>query len=122
MEGYDPTPAIVRDFDPAKDGGAKPPSDKIMSQPYDGVSHRRGWGDTGYRVQVVKHECPADHCGFDRMIRRIDVNAERRDEVRYYCLNPNCVHYVADALSYACSGSYPTRQTDEPAVFESQEA
>jgi hypothetical protein len=128
MEGYDPTPAIVRDYDRDKDGDAKPPkvngrpdcsrSDKIMSQPYDGVSFRRGWGDTGYRVQVVKHDCPADHCGFDRMIRRIDVNAERRDEVRYYCLNPNCVHYVADALSYACSGSYPSRQTDEPAVFE----
>lgn len=130
MEGYDPTPAIVRDYDVDKDGDAKPPrtngrpdvsrSDKILSQPYDSVSFRRGWGDTGYRVQVVKHDCPADHCSFDRMVRRVDVNAERRDEVRYFCLNPNCVHYAADALSYACSGSYPSRQTDEPAVFEAK--
>jgi hypothetical protein len=55
------------------------------------------------------------------MVRRIDVNPELRDEVRYWCLNPNCVHYVSDSISYACSGSYPQRNTDEPTIFEERE-
>jgi hypothetical protein len=125
--GFQPTPAIVRDVcekdEPTRvprvngrpDAG---PSEKIISQPRDTVTHSRGWGDSGYRVQVVKHDCPADHCSFDRMVRRIDVSPERPNEVRYWCLNPNCVHFVGDSISYACHGNYPQRDTNEPAVWE----
>jgi len=112
----DVTPAIVRDYSPADRNVS------IISQPKDTVSFKRGLGDSGYKVQVVEYECPAEYCSFDRMVRRIDVNPEFRDEVRYLCLNPNCVHYAADSMSHACHGSYPQRSTDEPAVFEKREA
>lgn len=107
------TPAIVRSF------GEKDRQTEVISTPYDKVSHRRGWGDTGYRVEVVEHDCPA--CNFDRMVRRHDVNAEMRDEVRYFCLNPNCGHFVQDSLSYAMHGNYPQRTVKEPAVFEASD-
>jgi hypothetical protein len=38
--------------------------------------------------------------------------------VHYWCLNPNCVHFVRDHLSHACHGNYPQRDADEPAVWE----
>ncbi len=103
-------PAIVRDVSETDD------ESKIISQPTNTVSFTRGFGDSGYKVQVVEHECSA--CQFDRMIRRIDVSPERRDEVRYWCLNPNCKHYASDTLSYACKGSYPHRSASEPTTFE----
>lgn len=124
--GFHPTPAIVRDVC-EKDGEHRVPktngrpdpsrSDKIISQPTNRVTHSRGFGDSGYKVQVVNHDCP--ECGFDRMVRRVDVSPERRDEVRYWCLNPNCIHFVRDSLSHACYGNYPQRDTDEPSVWES---
>lgn len=104
------TPAIVRDYDLSKDDVV------ICETLYDTVSFTRGFGESGYRVQTVEHECPA--CNFDRMIRRTDISPERSDEVRYWCLNPNCKHYVSDSLSYACKGSHPHRSTNEPTVFE----
>lgn len=89
-------PAIVRDYsDNDRDA-------TVISTPTDTVSFRRGFGDTGYRVEVVEHDCP--QCTFDRMIRRHDIP---RNEVRYWCLNPNCRYFVGDELSYACHGSYP---------------
>jgi hypothetical protein len=125
MEGYEPTPAIVRAVS-EKDGDLKPPtvngspdvrkSDNIISQPKTTVSHHRGRGSSGFRIQVVEHDCP--ECDFDRMVRRVDVNPTYEDEVRYWCLNPNCVHFVRDMFSYACHGNYPQRDTSEPAVFE----
>jgi len=129
--GYQPTPAIVRDVCetdgetrvPRTNGRPDPSrSDKIISQPKDTVTFTRGMGDSGYRVQVVKHDCPADHCSFDRMVRRIDVSPVAPNSVRYWCLNPNCVHYARDVLSHACGGNYPQRDTDEPAVFVEREA
>lgn len=114
------TPAIVRDVceldKPLRIPHNGHAPDGIISQPMDTVTHSMGFGDSGYRVQVVEHDCP--ECGFDRMIRRIDVSPERRNEVRYWCLSPNCVHYVSDTLSYACKGSAPHRDTDTPAVYE----
>lgn len=127
--GYEPTPAIVRDVDPDLDGETRPPlvngkpdvsaSEKIISQPNNTVTHSRGFGDSGFRVQVVNHDCP--ECSFDRMIRRVDVSPVRSDEVRYWCLNPNCVHFVRDSLSHSCHGNYPQRDTDTPAVMEVKE-
>jgi predicted RNA-binding Zn-ribbon protein involved in translation (DUF1610 family) len=122
-DNYEPVPAIVRDVDSEKDGETRIPKygekpDKIIHQPRDTVTHQRGWGDSGPRVQVVNHDCP--ECGFDRMIRRVDVSPERRNEVRYWCLMPNCVHFVRDSLSHACHGNYPQRDTQEPAVFEAK--
>jgi len=122
---YKPTPAIVRDVCQEDEPTTSPiingktnaeQSDKIISEPTDTVTHNRGWGDSGYRVQVVNHECP--ECGFDRMVRRIDVSPGLPNEVRYWCLHPNCVHFVGDSLSYACHGNYPQRDTSTPAVFE----
>jgi len=117
--GFEPTPAIVRDVCD-KDRPLRIPKlgnvpDKIISQPTDTVTYSRGFGDSGYRVQVVKHECP--ECGFERMARRIDVSPVRENEVRYWCLNPNCPHYARDELSYACHGNYPQRDKSEPVIF-----
>lgn len=103
-------PAIVREYTNA-DRHAD-----VLGKPYDGVSFTRGWGDSGYRVETVEHNCPA--CNFDRMVRRHDVSPETRDEVRYWCLNPNCPHFVADTFSYCCHGNYPQRSVREPAVVE----
>lgn len=112
MEGHKPTPAIVRDYCDADDECT------VLSTPYDRVSFTRGMGDSGYRVQVVEHDCPADHCSFDRMVRRVDVNPEFGTEVRYWCLSPNCGHYLGESMSYAFPGSYPNRNVKEPAVSE----
>lgn len=101
-------PAILRDH------SSEDRDTTVLSTPYDGVSFRRGWGDSGYRVEVVEHECP--ECGFDRMVRRHDVHAESPDVVRYYCLNPNCLYFVSDNLSHAMNGNYPQRQANTPAV------
>lgn len=91
-------PAIVRDYDDTD-------SDvDVLSTPCDRVSFRRGFGDTGYRVQVVEHDCPA--CNFGAMTRRWDVNSEVGDEVRYWCLNPNCKHYLSDQMSHAFSRGF----------------
>lgn len=121
--GFKPTPAIVRSIDPDKDAPTttrhRDANEKIISQPTDTVTHSRGFGDSGYRVQVVKHDCP--ECGFDRMVRRIDKRPELGDEVRYWCLHPNCVHYARDSLSHACRGNYPHRDTNTPAIFEEPE-
>jgi hypothetical protein len=106
----DTAPAIVRDYDSDKDDVP------VISTPTDSVSFKRGWGDSGYRVEVVEHDCPS--CQFDRMIRRVDVSPEFPTEVRYWCLNPNCQHYASDNLSHACKGSYPYRSADEPTIFE----
>ena len=120
----DPVPAIVRGVTEADTPtriptyGERP--DKIISQPKDTVTHSRGWGDSGYRIQVVKHDCP--ECSFDRMVRRVDISPETETEVRYWCLNPNCAHYAGEHLSHACHGNYPQRQVSEPAVFESGDA
>lgn len=103
-------PAIVRDFE-EKDGRMD-----VLKTTTDTVTFNRGLGDSGYRVQLVEHDCP--ECSFDRMIRRWDVNVEFPDEVRYYCLNPNCPYFVRDRLSYACHGSYPQNTRSKPVVFE----
>jgi hypothetical protein len=110
--GFQPTPAIVRDVCP-KDREAD-----VRSTPTDRVSHNPGMGSSGYRVEVVEKCCPVDLCGFDRMVRRTDVSPMEPDEVRYWCLNPNCVHFVRDSLSHATPGNYPSRDTDEPKIFE----
>lgn len=118
---YEPTPAIVRDVSQADwpteiNRVLEHDSEKIISQPKNTVTHSRGWGPSGYKVQVVNHDCPK--CGFERMVRRIDVSPEFNDEVRYWCLNPNCVHFVRDHLSHACHGNYPQYDTTEPEIFE----
>lgn len=106
----EPTPAIVRNMTDADT------ECEVLGTPTDRVTRTRGFGASGYRVETVAHDCPK--CDFDRMIRRVDVNAEYQDTVRYWCLNPNCVHFVRDYLSHACHGSYPQRQASEPTVYE----
>lgn len=114
MEGdYEPHPAIVRPYS-STDRDAE-----VLHTPSDTVTFSRGWGDSGKRVQVVDHECP--ECSFDRMVRRVKVTPVERDSVQYWCLNPNCVHFVRDHLSHACKGNYPHRDTTAPAVVEGDE-
>jgi hypothetical protein len=105
-----PAPAIARDYDREKD------SVVVISTPTDHVAFKPGFGNTGYKVEVVEQDCPS--CQFDRMVRRIDVSPESRNEVRYWCLNPNCKHYANDAFSYACPGSYPQNGASKPTVYE----
>jgi len=107
---HDVPPAIVRDL------CADDQRTEVIYTPYDGVSHTRGFGDSGYRVEVVEHDCPA--CEFDRMVRRVDVSPESRNEVRYWCLDPNCPHFVRDTLSYACQNNYPQNPARSPAVVD----
>lgn len=106
----DVVPAIVRSF------GEEDSDANVIQTIYNGVTFTPGWGDSGYCVETVECDCP--DCGFDRMIRRHDVSQNVSDDVRYYCLNPNCAYFVRDALSYACYGSYPSRNVQEPKVFE----
>lgn len=98
-------PVIVRDYSDKDRLGNDESHPKLIGTPTDTVSSVPGLGDSGYRVQVVEHECP--ECGFDRMIRRVDVSPEMPDEVRYWCLYPNCRYFVGDHLSYTCHGNYP---------------
>lgn len=108
--GFKPTPAIRRPFT-REDANIE-----VRSTPRNTVTHTRGWGDSGRKVQVVEHDCPAMYCGFDRMVRVVNVSAEMRDSVEYWCLNPNCKHFVRDSLSHDCHGNYPQHDTDTPAV------
>ena len=94
----DATPAIVRDYS-SRDNVT------VLRTPYDGVNFRRGFGESGYRVETVEHNCP--ECGFDRMARRHDVSPEFLDEVRYWCLSPDCEYFVDDRFSHCCSGNWP---------------
>lgn len=77
-------------------------STSVLSTPYNTVSFTRGFGESGYKIQVVAFDCPV--CGFERMVRRHTVAAELPDEVTYYCLNPNCKHFLADKWRYAFAG------------------
>ena len=108
----DVIPAILREY--TEEDSDSP----VISMPCDRVTYHRGWGESGYRIETVEHDCP--NCHFDRMIRRHDVHAESADMVRYWCLNPNCMYYVSDYLSHACQGSYPQRSPQGPVVMESQ--
>lgn len=74
----------------------------VRSTPKDTVSFKRGRGDVGQRIQIVEHECP--DCGHDTMVRHVRVRPELRDKVEYYCLYPNCAHYLGETLSYAFHG------------------
>lgn len=105
-------PAIAREYTYEDSLG----DDEIISTPYDGVSRNPGLGPSGYYVETVEHECPS--CQFDRMVRRVDVTPERPDEVRYWCLYPNCKHYLRNMMSHVFAGSYPNRNTSEPEVFD----
>lgn len=107
-------PATVRSFNET-DADVE-----VIHQPHDSVSFRPGMGDSGYKVQVVEHDCP--RCDFDRMVRRVDENPVHGTEVRYWCLMPNCGHYVGNQLSHACRGNAPQFIVREPTEFEGVEA
>jgi hypothetical protein len=79
----------------------------VISEPFNSVSMHRGLGYMGRTVQIVEHDCPSCNIGFDRMVRLTNVNPEELDGVQYWCLNPNCKHYLRDELSWAFAGSYP---------------
>lgn len=104
----DPTPAIVRDFNDT-DANVRE-----IGTHYDSVNFQPGLGDAGYKLQTVEHECP--DCGFHCMVRRWDVRPEHPDEVRYWCLYPNCPHYLSDLFSYAFEGRKIGGR--KPVVFE----
>jgi hypothetical protein len=93
--GDDPTPAIVRHY------SQEDRDVDVRSTPYDSVTHQRGLGDSGYKLQVVNHDCPHEYCSFDRMIRQWRTYPEERSTVAYWCLSPNCPHYVDDEFGYA---------------------
>lgn len=112
----DPTPVIRRPF------GEADRDAEVLSEPHNDVSFTRGIGDSGRRVQIVAMDCPAEYCSHDRLIRLWRVSPVDRDTVEYWCLSPNCVHFVSDHLSWACRGSYPYRKTSEPAVWEPADA
>lgn len=112
-DSQDVVPAIVRDMTDADRDAT------VISTPTDKVSFSHGWGDSGYRVEVVEHDCP--RCNFDRMVRRTDIGPEYPTSVRYWCLNPNCAHYASDHLSHACHGNYPQTTVEEPEVYEAPE-
>lgn len=90
----------------------------VISEPYNSVHFVRGWGDSGRKVQIVEMDCPSDYCSWDRMVRLWYVNAEDGDTVQYWCLNPNCRHFIRDELSWAFPGSYPNITPREPLITE----
>jgi len=121
-KGSKPSRCMAKDVIPAilREWCANDRSAVVRRTPYNGVTFTRGYGESGYKVQTVEHDCP--ECRFDRMVRRHDVHAESPDMVRYWCLNPNCMYYVSDYLSHACHGSYPQHSPQEPAVMEERQA
>lgn len=89
------TPAIVRDvcdedLPTRRSRFSAGESDNIVNCIRNTVTNKPGFGDAGYRVQTVTHDCP--------------LNPEFRNEVRYWCLNPNCVHFVS-AMRVTPNGS-----------------
>lgn len=100
------TPAIVRDY--ASVDGEAP----VVQESYNAVSFIRGLGDSGYKVQLVEYDCP--ECGFDRMVRRVDIKPELPDTVRYWCLNPSCPYHVGTTMSHA----FQSPPKGAPRIFE----
>jgi hypothetical protein len=101
------TEAIARQF------GQKDRDVTVINTPYDTVSHRRGLGSSGYRLEIVEYDCPHSHCSFDRMIRRVDIHPEYQDDVSYWCCSPNCPHFVGESVNYAM----PSPDATEPTVL-----
>lgn len=108
---HDCAPAIARAWQ-QEDSNAD-----VMLTVRNAVTRQRGMGDSGRRVEGVAHECPA--CSFDRMVRLTRVLPEERDQVRYWCLNPACPHFVGDQLSHHRS-HVPV--PSEPRVHDWEEA
>lgn len=100
-----PAPSIARKF------GESDRDTEVIHRAYDTVSFQRGLGDSGRRIEVVEHDCPA--CHFDRMTRHWKVSPVERDSVEYYCLNPSCLYYMGDKFSYAMP-----RKSTEPHTVE----
>lgn len=71
---------------------------EVVASPYNSVSHTRGLGDSGKRIETVEHDCP--QCENERMVRVTFVNPTDHDWVDYYCLNFSCPHFVSDTLSH----------------------
>lgn len=103
----DATPVIDRRFDIDKDNV------DVFHTIKDTVSHTRGLGDSGHRVEVVEKECP--ECGFAHLIRQHRVYPEERSVVSYHCLNVGCPYYHDGEYDYA-NRHVPGRI--EPAVTE----
>jgi len=102
-----PTPAIARAHCD-KDRGVE-----IVATPKNTVSFQRGLGDSGKCYQIVKADCPA--CSLDRMLRDWHVNPVDRDTVKYFCLNPSCLHYHNGAYDFV---GMHTPAAQEPAITE----
>lgn len=88
-----PDPAIAREVT------TKDAAEEILRTVYNNVQFHRGLGDSGYRLEIVEHEC--ETCGYDRMLRMYRVNPESPDEVRLWCNYPGCPDYHEDAFGYA---------------------
>lgn len=84
---------------------------QVISEIKDDTTYHRGLGSAGQVIEHVKHACP--RCGHDETIRSIGVNIDARQDVEYWCLNPNCPYFVADELSWATK-PHPQMIPDTP--------
>lgn len=109
MRDNKPIPAIGREIDDID------LEIEIVRELYNTVSFTRGLGDSGYKLQLVEHECPA--CNYDRMLRQYRVNPESPSRMEYWCTSPRCSHYVGDTFSYVQS---PVRPTTMPVTTGTQ--
>jgi len=72
-------------------------SEREISRPYDGVTFRRGWGDTGRRILIVENTCKV--CGHDRLLKEERISPEVPDSTEYHCRHPNCpAHKPANSI------------------------
>lgn len=112
MTRDEPVPAIVREF------SDEDVDVEVCATKYDTVSFNRGIGDSGYKLEIVEHDCPYEHCSHDRMLRRWDVNPTRPDEVRYWCLSPACPYQHGGQFDYALNPVEQRSRHTEPVIFE----
>jgi predicted RNA-binding Zn-ribbon protein involved in translation (DUF1610 family) len=89
----------------------------VISEIKDDTTYHRGLGSAGQVIEHVQHPCP--RCGHDETIRSIGVNIDARQDVEYWCLNPNCPYFVSDELSWATTGN-PTAYRDRRVVESSE--
>lgn len=72
--------------------------EKVIKKIYNSVSTVRGLGESGKRVVILKKKC--EKCGHDRLVCKEEVNPERKNTYKYYCLSPNCPDFVSEKLSH----------------------
>lgn len=105
----DVTPVIRRDW--SKDDSEA----AVLGTVMDDTTFERGLGPRGKTVEWTNMACPC--CDHHRTIRSVRVNPDRRNNVAYWCLNPQCRYFVSGELSWA-TRNHPGYEPETPEVWD----